>query len=254
MRRVLVAVFFGWTVLVAGCRPLPEVRIPLDSVVSRNGGKVVLVLLPGRGDRMDSFEKKGFTTMILRSGLPVDVIAADATEEYYADGSFVTRLREDVVLPARRGGYGGVWLIGISMGGTGALLYEREHPGEVDGVIAFAPYLGEEKVAEEIAQAGGLSRWRFEPRDTGRHSLAEGRMRDLYRWFGDRMQNEKAGRIYLCYGTRDRFARGAGILASTLPEGQTLTVAGGHDWRTWKKLLRRLLAEQGLRNRMTRPE
>ncbi len=65
----------------------------------------------------------------------------------------------DVVLPARAAGYDTIWLAGTSLGGIGALLYLRDHPDDLAGVLALAPYLGEEGVIREIERAGGPASW-----------------------------------------------------------------------------------------------
>ena len=42
------------------------------------------------------------------------------------------------------------------MGGMGAMLYERAHPGTVTGVVLFAPFLGDKPLLEEIRRADGV--------------------------------------------------------------------------------------------------
>ena len=54
-----------------------------------------------------------------------------------------------MIAPARARGYAGVWLAGASMGGMGTLLYERSRPGELDGLVLLAPYLGDRGLLEE---------------------------------------------------------------------------------------------------------
>ena len=42
--------------------------------------------------------------------------------------------------------------------------------------------------------------------------------------------------IILGYGTEDGFAQQNSLLAKELPPQNVFTVAGGHDWETWKLL------------------
>lgn len=67
------------------------------------------------------------------------------------------------VFAPRRPGHDHVWVLGVSMGGLGALHYTQQHPDRVDGVIALAPYLGRRRLVAEIRDAGGLARWTPDP-------------------------------------------------------------------------------------------
>src|SRR5947199_5637532 len=86
------------------------------------------------------------------------MVAVDAHLNYYLKGMIVDRLREDVIAPARQH-YDRIWLVGISIGGTGALLYASQHPEDLAGVVLFAPYLGEDKVIDEVAAQANLASW-----------------------------------------------------------------------------------------------
>jgi pimeloyl-ACP methyl ester carboxylesterase len=87
------------------------------------------------------------------------VILADATFAYYREGNLIERLHDEVVAPALRAGYRKVWLTGASLGGMGALLYEQQHPGEMAGIVLFAPFLGDRSLLREIDSAGGPRAW-----------------------------------------------------------------------------------------------
>jgi len=50
------------------------------------------------------------------------------------------------------------------MGGLGALVFAEQHPSEVEGVLAIAPFLGDDDLINEIEQAGGLAKWKTTPR------------------------------------------------------------------------------------------
>ena len=75
---------------------------------------------------------------------------------YYLRRTAIERLREDVIVPAQRKGYGEIDLVGISLGGFGALYYAMHHPGEIARLFLLAPYLGEQPVVREICTAGGV--------------------------------------------------------------------------------------------------
>src|SRR4029450_10888914 len=119
----------------------------------------LLICLPGIGDEARDFEDWGFVDLVRAHGWAADVLLVDAHYGYYADRTILEQLRHDVLLPAAASGYRAIWLMGISMGGLGALLYARQHPNDVRGVVAIAPFLGRQTLVQEIAGAGGLAQW-----------------------------------------------------------------------------------------------
>lgn len=168
-----------------------------------------------------------------------DVLLAAATYAYYRDGNVVERLHHDVVTPARRAGYARIWLAGASMGGMGALLYEREHPGTLAGVVLFAPFLGEEKLLAEIRRAGGVRHW--QPGALPPEVNAANYQRQV--WKHIREQPALPSRIWLACGTDDYLMSGARLLATMLPPGRFIEMPGSHDWRTWSRIGRTVFSQ-----------
>jgi S-formylglutathione hydrolase FrmB len=144
----------------------------------------------------------------------------------------VERLHHDVVEPARRAGYRRLWLAGASMGGMGAMLYERAHPGTLAGVVLFAPFLGDQALLEEIRAAGGVHRW--EPGPLPSEVDAHNYQRQV--WKHIREHTALSSRVWLACGSEDYLLSGARLLASTLPAGRFVEMPGGHDWRTWSRI------------------
>jgi hypothetical protein len=68
-------------------------------------------------------------------------------------------------------------------------------------------------------------------------------VQQLWRWIRE-LEREQAARprLYLGYGLRDRFAQADALFARHLPQRHVLTVAGGHDWCTWRRLWDAFLA------------
>ncbi len=161
--------------------------------------------------------------------LAVDVAMVDSHLGYFIDGNVVRRLREDVVLPARAAGYRSIWLVGISLGGFGALGYAAEHGEDIDGVLAIAPYPGTQALLREIAEGGGPLAWRQLAGDAAQPELE----RSIWWWLADSGASRKPP-IYLGHGRDDRFAQGLELMAGTLPPGNASTVPGGHDWPPWR--------------------
>jgi len=225
------------TQLLAGCIGIPPTETPLPSITtatSAGRNDTVIIMLPGRGDRADAFIREGFEQP--GTAHRFDTIATDAHFGYYMKRSLLTRLHEDIVLPAREAGYENVWLLGISMGGYGALLYASQNPDLVDGVILLAPYLGERKSLEEIVSSGGLQNW------DGGASRMEDYEIGIWNWLRD--SNTP---VILGYGEADGMADGyRRVMTGTLESSSIYTLEGGHNWTTWKPLWNRIAADLDL--------
>jgi pimeloyl-ACP methyl ester carboxylesterase len=238
----------GWLGLAAltGCVSL-RAPVPMASrsdLFEPGPARCLVVFLPGRGDAADTFFDEGFVTAVRRSGLSIDLVAADAELGYYANASFITRLDEDVLTPARRRGYARSWIVGASMGGFGSLFYASQHPEQVDGVLALAPWLGDAGATDPIRAAGGLARWQPPPParfDAGNYQA------QLWRWLREVTVEGRPGpSIWLGWGSHDRLGRSDELLAAALPGDRVLHAPGGHQWATWRELLGEFLERSEL--------
>lgn len=202
--------------------------------------KCLFVLLPGRGDRAETFEQRGFVEALRQSSLSIDVVATDATFGYYMRGNFLERVAADVLMPARGRGYEEIWLMGPSMGGFGALFYARAHAADITGVLAIAPFLGEDGLIAEISAAGGLKQWAAPPavEQVDRDSY----QRELWRWLQAATQGrEPAPLIFMGYGTSDWLREADALLAAELPTTRVFLTDGGHEWPAWRRILDQFL-------------
>lgn len=105
--------------LLPGCERMLPAKIPIDTIYYKDSGRknrCLLVLLPGREGSAKIFKEEGFIREVRKEGLRVDMVAVEAHLGYYANRSIVTRLKEDVIEPAKSAGYEQIWLAGISMG------------------------------------------------------------------------------------------------------------------------------------------
>jgi len=234
------------TLTLSACALFHPAKIPMETREYRSQAdaaeRTMLVMLPGRLNSADRFMAEGFVELVRSGGFAIDVVAAEAHIGYYYNQTIVKRLREDVIMPARSRGYRNIWILGISMGGMGAIWYDRSHPGDLDGLILLAPYLGDKPIVDEIEAAGGLRSWQQNEEDKGVFpediwGLAK----------GYEARQTTAGRLFLGYGLQDGFARSNSLLARELPAGQVVTLSGSHDWPTWRLLLARLLENRQLR-------
>ncbi len=205
---------------------------------STESSDTLLVLLPGLYDRPRDFNRAHFMDIARAASVPADLMTVNASYAYYRSRTILSRLQTDVIAPARRAGYQQIWLVGISLGGLGALLYLKAHPEDVAGVILMSPYLGETKLIDRIEASGSLTDWRPNP-ECGSDSICA-----LWEWLREysKQAPERRTPVLLGYGDRDRFAAAHRLLAEALGRQRTVTVDGGHDWGTWQQLWRQFLA------------
>ncbi len=242
-RRFCSAAVLPLATLALSCATWRAPAKPLRTVelAPRVGGSCLVVLLPGRWDEPERFGRAGFAAAVARRGLQLDLVAVDAHLGYYRDRSVVERLRADVVAPSRAAGYREIWLVGISLGGLGGLTYLREHPDDVAGVLALAPYLGEADLVREIEAAGGAASWR--PRRSGD---GVGFGVELWSWLAPWVAARSGPPLHLGWGEQDDLAPASRLLAALLPREQVYAQAGGHDWRTWERLWEQFLERTAL--------
>ncbi len=194
----------------------------------------LLVFLPGAGDPPSAFVEHDFIAAVRESRVPVDMLAVDAHAGYYLGRTLVDRLWQDIISPAKSAGYGEIWLVGISMGGLGALLFAQEHGESIDGIILLAPYLGKKRTLRTIA-AVGVREWQPD-RQSGSFDY------ELWRWLKGYQNDAPRPQLYLGYGTEDANAKAHALLAKLLPQEQIFTAPGDHEWTVWTPLWRRILA------------
>ena len=225
--------------LVGGCsllwRPSPiTMDLLQEDTACPAQAPVLLVLLPGANMQPAEMLQQGMVQAVRQRQLAVDVVVAGAGLEYVYDGSILDRLQQDIITPYRARGYRRIWLAGISLGGFVAFGYALRHPGQIEGIVALAPYLGRRTLVQEVAAAGGPARWR----ESGVARGADDVDHALWMWLASRPARPagEAPVLHLGYGREDRFAESHRLLAQTLPPDQVSVVPGGHDWPAWRPL------------------
>lgn len=231
-------------------RPIPTLFVPAAQPPHR-----LVVMLPGRGDDLDSLGKHGIAQTIHRQWRDADVILTGLTMPFYREGRAARRLHDEVLSPAGTRRYDEVWLAGISLGGLGALMYDRAYPGEIDGMLLISPYLGDKLLYREIEGAGGLDRWQPGPVQAFTPETYQRELwRYIKRWSGS---TQRAGSIWVAYGDKERFRDRIGLLAAQLPPGHAFELPGHHDWTLWQPAATTLLDHARLepaRSKAARPE
>lgn len=223
----------------AGCLfPPREIVVPVRQIADiRQAGasQALIVFLPGRGDTAEDFVSNGFFKAVRERELPWDLVSVDAHAGYYMKEILAERLDVDVIQPALDRGYKEIWLVGVSMGGLGAMIYAQNHPGKIAGIVAIAPYMGGDAIIKQVRNAGGLRHW------AGDESGGSYETR-LWQWLQAYIDRpEKRPELYLMYGDRDKLSNAHNLLAGILPAEKVHVIEGGHKWVTWAKLWTGLL-------------
>lgn len=226
-----------------GCALWRPTRVPLR-VIDRPAAcatrpSTLMVFLPGSYSLPEDFESHGFIAALRRAHVAADVRLVDAHVGYYSEHSILDRLRADVLEPARAAGYRDVWLVGISIGAYGSLLYSTNAPATEPpfaGTIAIAPYLGVRSVSERVRKGGGLAAWQAPASiSADEYDLA------LWQWLQQATRARPEPRLYLGYGRDDRFEASDRLLAAALPANHVFTAPGGHDWPAWEDVWTQML-------------
>ena len=212
--------------------PLPD-RMGQQLVEgNQQNREVLIILLPGIFSDSQDMMQRGVPDAIHRGWPEPDILMADLTINFYRKGLATKRLHDEIVVPARQQGYSEVWLSGGSMGGMGTLMYEWQHPGEMDGLVLISPYMGSGDVTDAIREAGGLKFW-----DSGerlRVMQSDNYDRLIWQmaqdWIGDQAKLE---RVWLMCGDEDRLYPDVQMLGAILPEDRYFPGSGGHSWDYW---------------------
>ncbi len=192
-----------------------------------------VLMLPAAYATPSDFVQHGFARAVRERSLEVDLVFAGFDLQQVSDRSFCTRLHAEIILPSRALGCA-VWLGGISLGGYLALCCAEQYSGELAGLALFAPYLGSHLVTGDIERAQGVEGWR--PAEEPAEDDDE---RRLWRFIRTLRRGSLA--VHLGLGSEDRFARRHRLMAAALAPASVDTVAGGHDWPTWRRLWDRFL-------------
>lgn len=206
------------------------------SDLSEQAADTLIIMLPGANHQPEGFIDEGFVSALREGQFPVDLIMAELPFSHIADTTAVDALHQDIVQPAKAKGYRKLWIAGISIGGYLAIAYANRYPGQLDGISLLAPYPGNRITTGEIAAAGGIHNWLPEmiaEDDTERHN-----------WLWLKLNQASGPKLYLGYGTEDRFVEGHKIMATLLPERQVDVVKGEHVWPVWLQLWHRFLDKE----------
>jgi pimeloyl-ACP methyl ester carboxylesterase len=210
--------------LLGGCATAPSEDAALHTLKVGDRSETLVVMLPGIKDLAEQFLVAGFVDA---ASEPFDVVVVDPDIADYFRGTFPERLRTEVIQPAQARGYREIWLVGVSIGGYGSLLYAGAFPADISGIVLLAPYMGGRRLERAIEAAGGLEAWAETAPDS---PFAKG-------WTAlSTLSRQADSTILLGFGGEDPLAETYGPLVATLPPSHVYTIAGGHEWTTWAPL------------------
>jgi len=210
--------------LILGC--VPKTVVPIPSTAFHDQGHPTYVWLPGRHSRMTSFGEQGFLSIAEEYGRP-RLVFVDAHLGYYMNRTLVDRIRADVLSHESEGR---VVLAGISLGGLGAITVTLESRGMVDELLLFSPFLGDDKLLQRVRDN------QLTPRDEDDRKTRK--ILEIWRFL---LREEQIPITVFC-GRSDRLADAIRLLEQHSSH-QVHWVDGGHDWHTWRKMWRLVLAQ-----------
>ncbi|MCW8806857.1 MAG: alpha/beta hydrolase [Rhodanobacter sp.] len=233
--------------LMDGCPARGDVTKPIPTVfvTAPQPAHRLVVMLPGRGDDLDSLQRTGIAQLIQQAWPDADVVLTGLTLPYYRQGQAPQRLHDEVIVPARqRHAYRQVWLAGVSLGGMGTLLYDRAYPGQVDGMLLLSPYLGDGAIRREIRNAGGLAQWNpGPPQPMGPTTFQHELWRYLKHLSGNPARTHS---MWLAYGDSESFRQPIELMSPLLPPDHVIMMPGHHNWKLWRQAARAMLQRASL--------
>ncbi len=204
-----------------------------DAAPAVQGERILLLMLPGAKNTPQQLVENGFIRALRERNLPVDALALDAHVDLYLERDRIEQVLHHTLDEVRARGYRRIWVLGISLGGSGAMICATQRAPEIEGLLLLAPFLGTRGLIAEVEAAGGLLHWQpgeIHHRDHERALLAQ--IRERTREMDDFPD------IYLGYGAEDRYRAASVMLSEQLRPYRVTVVPGGHEWDAWAALWR----------------
>jgi pimeloyl-ACP methyl ester carboxylesterase len=222
-------------VIVVACMAPRKAVSPIRSKFYASGGSdkdTLVIFLPGRGDDINAYERAGFVETLRASTRPLDAVVVDAHMGYYNNRTLVDRVGEDIIQTYQAQGYEKFIVVGISLGGVGALRLRFDFPELVAGTVLIAPFLGDTATIQSIDSEGGLHPWsqqNHDPKDRGE---------EIWSWLSAMYdeQSETIPNMIIAYGNKDKFVPTGNYLAELLSDEFVFTNDGKHKWVAWTPL------------------
>lgn len=230
MRKILPLGFF--LLLCTGCaalfQPPTAAQLPVRVYGDIDTARHITVLLPGIRDRGDDFVKEGFIEIAkpsLQQHQDTALITVDAHWGYYREQTVHELIDRDILskYPDKL-----FTLVGVSLGGFGALLAASHHPDRIRSLVLLSPFLGEDdyQFLERLKRSG------VQPQE-GDEDL-ETVLTQVWAFLTG---SHREIPVFLGFGHLDSFAPYyAQLMAMQAENISYLAISGDHDWETWRRL------------------
>lgn len=203
----------------------------------------LVLFLPGMRDDKSAFESAGFFKEGPNGSGRFDIVAVDAHFGYYRNKQLTTRVFHDI-LSSNREKYRKISVLGVSLGGYGALWLADDYPAYIDQVILLAPFLGDVEMVNRVIEMDGMRQW-YLTSQLNNQSVDDPKIFGDETWVWlNRLIYESNKPLIIGFGEQDRFARTGHLVAQELPKRHVYIDQGGHDWKTWYKLWQTLREDQ----------
>jgi pimeloyl-ACP methyl ester carboxylesterase len=217
----------------SGCHYLQKPTIPIESVSypadNNTQSKTLVLLLPGLGDKAKIFARKGIVDKLHRLPSRPDIVAINAHFSYYEDRTIKVRIMDDILQPALTNGYTDIHIVGVSLGGFGALMMLKAWPELITSIALIAPYLGEPEYYDYLIA------------DTETAPKLQDQ-KNLWPWL-TQLDTDTAKRIYIGFGSNDKFVLPNQLLSRQLPIDNHMVIDGKHRWATFTQVIEKLIME-----------
>ncbi|MEZ4452680.1 MAG: alpha/beta hydrolase [Nannocystaceae bacterium] len=220
-----------------GCKAIGhEVTPPWYELRYRDdrSADTLLLIAAGATDTPDVLHQHGVFTLLRERGCKSDIVVLYRLAASYVLGDVADDLHADVVAQGERKRR--TWL-GMSAGGLVTFDYARAYPGEIDRIVALAPFLGPKLVIDEVVAAGSLDRYvPSPPIET---------IEETWLWLRGYAEGAERPHLDLLWGQQDPGVRALDFLGAALPEAQRFTGPGDHEWPSFMRLLGEYLEAHG---------
>lgn len=236
----LQSIFFGWALTASGCHSglpgeLPVARYPSDTMAA---SETAIIFIAGITDSPQDIEEHRVVETLRDAGIDAPLTVVHHAMSAYIFGRTTGPLQADVVEPARRSGHRRLVWVGFSGGSAAAIAQARTYPDDVDALVLYAPYLGPDKIVNEIIDAGGLAAWTPYP-------PIEGVERE-WLWLKGYLEGAPRPPLVLMFGTEDLSRPAGRVLREAGLTPTIYTAEGRHGWESWKPLWEKLWHEDPL--------
>ena len=220
-----------------GCASNGDSRLPLkvQHYGTVHSGEQLVVFFPGINSSGQDFEAYDLLTPFIERYPQADILLVDTRLAYIEAGNIASRIQQEIIIPAKKKGYKKIWFVGISLGGLGTLIYNKNYPDNINGIVLMAPFIGGDDIVDSILSAPSPQEWARINANSEIKAVQMWRHLISYNDQTPIIDNNKV-KLLLAFGKDDRFVRSHQLLASFMEPDNVFQGPGEHNWLTWREL------------------